>query len=113
MNHHLRTTIPVFSLVGIVLTMASFAVAEVVIEKADDAILYTEALKTTKEKVDYLIFQGQKFMKDKKYSEAKKIAEHILAKLDERSEEAKQLLADAKVKMEEEVPKVNPIKIKF
>ena len=85
---------------------------EKMINSSSDAILYLKALDTNEEKIKYLLYQGQKFMEEEKYKDAREIAEYILNDLNLSSVEAKDLLDMAKKKEEaSKMPQLNPVTI--
>ena len=60
-----------------------------------EAIQHAQALKTPQEQADYLISQAKAFLNLKNYQEATATAQYILAKVDQNSQAAQDLLQQA------------------
>ncbi|MCM8812855.1 MAG: hypothetical protein NC924_02820 [Candidatus Omnitrophica bacterium] len=65
-------------------------------QTSEQAIGVAETLKTAQAKKDYLIQQAQMFYQSKQFQYCMDVAQHILAKIDTNSGEAKSLLSQAK-----------------
>ena len=94
-------------LTGIIWTILSFFLfvhtsssSATVLEEVDhqSKIQNAQLLPTFDEKYDYLVAVGEYFIHQKRYFEARKIAEFVLHNLDENSFEAKRILMITKLK---------------
>jgi ABC-type transporter Mla subunit MlaD len=65
-----------------------------------EAIQNSQSLKTTQEKVNYLVGQAQAFMDSKEYREAIDTAQYVLNNLDKNSQQAKDLIEKAKTQLQ-------------
>jgi hypothetical protein len=66
---------------------------------ATEAIQAARDLKTPEAQAEYLIAQAKTFLAAKDYQEAGKTAQYVLSSVDSQSEEAQQVLADAKLQV--------------
>lgn len=61
-----------------------------------EAIQHAKAMRTPQQQSDYLVKQAREFLASRDYQEAVKTVNYVLASVDSRSEQAKQVLEQAK-----------------
>ena len=66
---------------------------------SSEAIQHAKTLKTPQEQANYLISQAKAFLNSKQYQEAVKIAQHVLSNVDNNSQAAQDILAQAKTRL--------------
>lgn len=74
---------------------------------SQEAISNTRSMQTLQEKVDYLVAQAKAFYNSKDYQQAVDISQYILARLDNTSAQAKDILAKAKEQLKAAVDKAS------
>ena len=72
---------------------------------SQDAIQQAQAMKTVDEQVKYLVSQANSFINSQKFEESITIAQHILQNLDANSQEAKNIIQQAKAELQKTVEK--------
>jgi hypothetical protein len=66
----------------------------------DEAIQFSQTLKTVQEKADYMIKQAEAFYNSKEYKQAIDTAQYVLSNLDNNSQPAKDLIEKAKAQLQ-------------
>ncbi len=74
-------------------------------ESASAAIEKSKSFQTMEEQADYLVDQANKFYKSDEYKDAIALSQHVLSKLDSESEQAKEILEEAKADLAKEAEK--------